>query len=195
MQPGLETPFFGEGSTTDLTAVGADRCFSICLFQILTLGEGRGTVIKLKLDTMADSVSGQTVVDPKGYLTDLKSVKITSDAEISDIKKARLLLKSVIQTNQKHAPGWIAAARLEEMVRSDSTLPCGVCLYRLDICRQRERQSKRAVRCVHTMKTFGWKLHVCIPQTSPRPFLHEALQTIRHLSSCGCKLLNLNKSC
>ena len=73
-------------------------------------------MIKLKLDTMADSVSGQTVVDPKGYLTDLKSVKITSDAEISDIKKARLLLKSVIQTNQKHAPGWIAAARLEEMV-------------------------------------------------------------------------------
>ena len=65
---------------------------------------------------MADSVSGQTVVDPKGYLTDLKSVKITSDAEISDIKKARLLLKSVIQTNQKHGPGWIAAARLEEMV-------------------------------------------------------------------------------
>jgi len=81
-------------------------------------GEGRGTVIKLKLDTISDSVSGQTVVDPKGYLTDLKSVKITSDAEISDIKKARLLLKSVIQTNQKHAPGWIAAARLEEMVNS-----------------------------------------------------------------------------
>ena len=70
----------------------------------------------LKLDTMADSVSGQTVVDPKGYLTDLKSMKITSDAEISDIQKARLLLRSVIQTNQRHAPGWIAAARLEEWV-------------------------------------------------------------------------------
>ncbi|GMH38698.1 hypothetical protein BSKO_06582 [Bryopsis sp. KO-2023] len=100
IDPGLDTPLSGTASTmTDLTAVG----------------EGRGTVIKLKLDTMADSVSGQTVVDPKGYLTDLKSMKITSDAEISDIKKARLLLKSVIQTNQRHAPGWIAAARLEEM--------------------------------------------------------------------------------
>jgi hypothetical protein len=54
-------------------------------------------------------------VDPKGYLTDLTSIKISSDAEISDIKKARLLLKSVIQTNPKHAPGWIAAARLEEV--------------------------------------------------------------------------------
>ena len=42
-------------------------------------------------------------------------MKITSSAEISDIKKARLLLKSVIQTNPKHGPGWIAAARLEEV--------------------------------------------------------------------------------
>uniref|UniRef100_A0A0E0JGQ7 PRP1 splicing factor N-terminal domain-containing protein n=1 Tax=Oryza punctata TaxID=4537 RepID=A0A0E0JGQ7_ORYPU len=50
-----------------------------------------------------------------GYLTDLKSMKITSDAEISDIKKARLLLKSVTKTNPKHPPGWIAAARLEEV--------------------------------------------------------------------------------
>ncbi len=34
-------------------------------------GEGRSTVLGLKLDSMADSVSGQTVIDPKGYLTDL----------------------------------------------------------------------------------------------------------------------------
>ncbi|KAJ7567210.1 hypothetical protein O6H91_02G136900 [Diphasiastrum complanatum] len=95
---GAETPW-GQTPVTDLTAVG----------------EGRGTVLSLKLDRLSDSVSGLTVVDPKGYLTDLKSMKITSDAEISDIKKARLLLKSVIQTNPKHAPGWIAAARLEEV--------------------------------------------------------------------------------
>ncbi len=74
-------------------------------------------VIRLNLDRMADSVTGQTVVDPKGYLTDMKSIKISSDAEISDIKKARLLLKSVTNTNPRHAPGWIAAARLEELVR------------------------------------------------------------------------------
>ncbi|KAI9128128.1 hypothetical protein K1719_001121 [Acacia pycnantha] len=70
---------------------------------------------QLGLDRLSDSVSGLTVVDPKGYLTDLKSMKITSDAEISDIKKARLLLKSVTLTNPKHPPGWIAAARLEEV--------------------------------------------------------------------------------
>ncbi|KAI3826694.1 hypothetical protein L1987_00746 [Smallanthus sonchifolius] len=93
---GTETPW---SQTPGLTAVG----------------EGRGTVLSLKLDRLSDSVSGLTVVDPRGYLTDLKSMKITSDVEVSDIKKARLLLKSVIQTNPKHPPGWIAAARLEEV--------------------------------------------------------------------------------
>jgi len=95
-QPGDETSGY---ATTDLTAVG----------------QGRETVIRLNLDRMGDSVTGQTVVDPKGYLTDMKSIKISSDAEISDIKKARLLLKSVTSTNPRHAPGWIAAARLEEL--------------------------------------------------------------------------------
>ncbi|CAN6333107.1 unnamed protein product [Urochloa humidicola] len=83
--------------------------------DLTAVGEGRGTVLSLKLDRLSDSVSGHTVVDPKGYLTDLKSMKVTSDAEISDIKKARLLLKSVTQTNPKHPPGWVAAARLEEI--------------------------------------------------------------------------------
>ncbi|KAK3286302.1 Protein STABILIZED1 [Cymbomonas tetramitiformis] len=82
--------------------------------DLTAVGEGRGVVLELKLDRMADSVGGQTVVDPKGYLTDLKSMKINTDAEIGDIKRARLLLKSVIQSNPGHAPGWIAAARLEE---------------------------------------------------------------------------------
>ncbi|KAK6120652.1 hypothetical protein DH2020_045602 [Rehmannia glutinosa] len=95
---GTETPW-AQTPVTDLTAVG----------------EGRGTVLSLKLDRLSDSVSGLTVVDPKGYLTDLKSMKITSDAEVSDINKARLLLKSVTQTNPKHPHGWIAAARLEEV--------------------------------------------------------------------------------
>lgn len=47
---GLTTPMGGANSTvSDLTAIG----------------EGRGTVLGLKLDRMADSVTGQTVVDPK----------------------------------------------------------------------------------------------------------------------------------
>lgn len=91
---------------------GITHC-AMCLL-LCVLGEGQRTVIKLKLDRMADSVSGQSVIDPKGYLTDLGNMGISSSSEISDIKKARLLLKSVITTNPHHGPGWIAAARLEE---------------------------------------------------------------------------------
>lgn len=80
-----------------------------------TLSAARDQVLRLNLDKMSDSVSGQTVVDPKGYMTQLDSQKISSTSEISDIKKARLLYKSVTSTNPKHAPGWIAAARLEEV--------------------------------------------------------------------------------
>eukprot|EP00616_Rhizochromulina_sp_CCMP1243_P000449 CAMPEP_0118989306 /NCGR_PEP_ID=MMETSP1173-20130426/47770_1 /TAXON_ID=1034831 /ORGANISM="Rhizochromulina marina cf, Strain CCMP1243" /LENGTH=993 /DNA_ID=CAMNT_0006940291 /DNA_START=51 /DNA_END=3035 /DNA_ORIENTATION=- len=96
---GFATPAGGPASGT-LTDSGA-------------LAQARGTVLSLKLDKMSDSVTGQTVVDPKGYLTDLNSIKISSEAEVGDIKKARLLLKSVTTTNPKHAPGWIAAARVE----------------------------------------------------------------------------------
>nr|DAD29707.1 TPA_asm: hypothetical protein HUJ06_031175 [Nelumbo nucifera] len=103
---GTETPW-AQTPVTDLTAVG----------------EGRGAVLSLKLDMFSDSVTGLTVVDPKGYLTDLKSMKITSDTEISDIKKARLLLKSVTQTNPNHPPGWIAAARLEEVAEKSGCSP------------------------------------------------------------------------
>ncbi|KAG8131585.1 putative Pre-mRNA-processing factor 6-like protein [Naja naja] len=65
--------------------------------------------------TVSDSVSGQTVVDPKGYLTDLNSMIPTHGGDINDIKKARLLLKSVRETNPHHPPAWIASARLEEV--------------------------------------------------------------------------------
>eukprot|EP00891_Asterochloris_glomerata_P002445 jgi/Astpho2/2445/fgenesh1_pg.00044_%23_65_t len=96
-QPGLSTP--ASGLQTNLTEIGA----------------GRRAVMSLGLDKMADSVTGQTVVDPKGYMTDMSSLEVKSDAEIGDIKKARTLLKSVINTNPRHAPGWVAAARLEEV--------------------------------------------------------------------------------
>ena len=79
------------------------------------LAEARSTVMTMSLDKMSsDSVSGQTTIDPKGYLTSLSNTKIASAAEVGDVNKARLLLKSVRDTNPKHGPAWIAAARVEE---------------------------------------------------------------------------------
>ena len=54
---------------------------------------------------VSDSVSGQTVVDPKGYLTDLQSMLPSYTGDVADVKKARLLLKSVRETNPNHPPG------------------------------------------------------------------------------------------
>ena len=79
------------------------------------VGEARGTVLTLKLDKLSDSVSGRSNVDAKGYLTDLNSLPTHDAADIGDYKKARTLLKSVINTNPKNPAGWIAAARVEKL--------------------------------------------------------------------------------
>ncbi|KAJ1504755.1 hypothetical protein HMI55_001886, partial [Coelomomyces lativittatus] len=103
----------GHGTSEFVTSI--DPKWDGIKTDFVEIGAARDRVLGVKLDQVSDSVTGQTVVDPKGYLTDLSSLLIKSEAEIGDIKKARLLLKSVITTNQHHAPGWIAAARLEEI--------------------------------------------------------------------------------
>eukprot|EP01101_Sappina_pedata_P013082 TRINITY_DN9386_c0_g1_i1.p1 TRINITY_DN9386_c0_g1~~TRINITY_DN9386_c0_g1_i1.p1 ORF type:complete len:959 (+),score=296.49 TRINITY_DN9386_c0_g1_i1:363-2879(+) len=108
---GGDTPLPGTVSTFG----GRSGAMSVVSQDLTQIGQARQKVLDSKLNSMADSVSGQTVVDPKGYLTDMKSMKINTDAEIGDIKRARLLLKSVTSSNPHHAPGWIAAARLEEV--------------------------------------------------------------------------------
>lgn len=85
------------------------------LTNLNDLGKARGTVLTVKLDQQSDSVVGTTTVDKKGYLTDLASIPINSEADIGDFKKARVLIKNVININPKNPNGWIAAARIEEL--------------------------------------------------------------------------------
>jgi len=108
---GMDTPANGMGGTSSSAAAAAAAGLST---DLTSIGRARDKMLSMKLDRMSDSVSGQTVVDPKGYMTQLASTRVSSDTEVSDIKKARLLLRSVIQTNPRHGPGWIAAARLEK---------------------------------------------------------------------------------
>jgi pre-mRNA-processing factor 6 len=42
-------------------------------------------------------------------------MKLNSDTEINDLKKARILLKAVIKANPQSSSGWVAAARVEEL--------------------------------------------------------------------------------
>ena len=56
-----------------------------------------------------------TSINKEGYMTSLQSLKINSETEINDIKKARALLKAIVSSNPKSTSGWIAAARVEEL--------------------------------------------------------------------------------
>ncbi|CBY20302.1 unnamed protein product [Oikopleura dioica] len=80
------------------------------------LGKARNQIMDVKLKQVSDSVSGQTVVDPTGYLTDMQSMLPSYNGDIQDVRKARLLLKSVRETNPKQPQAWIGSARLEEVV-------------------------------------------------------------------------------
>ncbi|KAJ1020082.1 hypothetical protein NDA16_004362 [Ustilago loliicola] len=84
--------------------------------SLTEIGEARNKILSHQLDAASSATPGTaTSIDPTGYLTQLSSSNIKTSAEIGDIKKARSLLDSVIKTNPKHAPGWIAAARVEEV--------------------------------------------------------------------------------
>ena len=85
------------------------------------IGAARDKVLKVRLDqaaqgTATDAGTGTaTTIDPKGYLTSLATKEMkASEFGVGDINRVRVLMESVIKTNPKHAPGWIAIARLEE---------------------------------------------------------------------------------
>lgn len=92
-----------------------------------SIGEAREKQLSKKIDEasagIASSLSGtnsgfvsgvSTSVDPVAYMTGLSSMDIKSTSEISDIKKATLLLQSLVSTNPDNPSGWISLCRVEE---------------------------------------------------------------------------------
>jgi pre-mRNA-processing factor 6 len=80
------------------------------------LGKAKNSVLSVVFDKMSDKVSGMNSVNPVGYLTEMNNVfKVNSSGDVQDFKKARIILKSILNTDPKNIGGWIAAARLEEL--------------------------------------------------------------------------------
>ncbi|WFD02365.1 U4/U6 x U5 tri-snRNP complex subunit Prp1 [Malassezia obtusa] len=109
-----------QNEAADVDMDGTQSTMGGTVSSLTEIGEARNKVFSHQLDQASSSSamanSGlSSSIDPKGYLTELSGMSVKSDVEIGDIKKARSLLDSVIKTNPKHAPGWIAAARLEEV--------------------------------------------------------------------------------
>ncbi|KAE8400412.1 PRP1 splicing factor, N-terminal-domain-containing protein [Aspergillus pseudonomiae] len=114
----FETTVTDDGAHTDTREEGVDGTIT----NFADISAARDKALKVKLDQAAisssgDSASGSaTSIDPKGYLTSLTQSELKAgEVEIGDIKRVRVLLESVTRTNPKHAPGWIALARLEEL--------------------------------------------------------------------------------
>lgn len=88
----------------------------------LGLSAARGQVLGLSLDRAQKEQEHDgtktEAVDKTGYLTSLATSQrqqaLDATANIQDISKARLLLKSVRTSQPRHASAWLAAARVEE---------------------------------------------------------------------------------
>ncbi|KAL4987512.1 PRP1 splicing factor, N-terminal-domain-containing protein [Aspergillus falconensis] len=113
----FDTTVADDGTATD---AGADADGMITNFA--NISAARDKVLQVRLDQAAmgssgDAASGSaTSIDPKGYLTSLTQSELKAgEIEVGDVKRVRVLLESVTRTNPKHAPGWIALARLEEL--------------------------------------------------------------------------------
>lgn len=83
-------------------------------FEQTSNSDARGSVIAARLDKVGGMSTARPSVDPVGYITEINSMKVSSEEEISDLKKLRALVKSLTDTNPTHAEGWITAARVEE---------------------------------------------------------------------------------
>ena len=85
------------------------------------IGAARDKVLQVNLDKAAmgsaDANSGSaSTIDPKGYLTSLSRTELKGQSyDIGDVKRVESLLQSVIKTNSRHPPGYIALARLHEL--------------------------------------------------------------------------------
>ncbi|KAL4901943.1 hypothetical protein BDW74DRAFT_68486 [Aspergillus multicolor] len=114
----FDTTVADDGSQTDPSADGTDGMIT----NFANISAARDKVLQVRLDQAAmgssgDAASGSaTSIDPKGYLTSLTQSELKAgEIEVGDVKRVRVLLESVTRTNPKHAPGWIALARLEEL--------------------------------------------------------------------------------
>lgn len=81
---------------------------------VTNVNEAKGIIIASHLKRPDNSASVVQSVDAKGYLTQMESMKPLNIDEVEDLKKIRILIKSLITTNPHQPQGWLAASRVEE---------------------------------------------------------------------------------
>ena len=76
--------------------------------------DAKEMLLKTKLQLAENSAIGKSQFDKIGYLTQLSTKNKESDF-LGDVKRARVLLKSALNSNSNNADIWVSAARVEEI--------------------------------------------------------------------------------
>jgi len=79
------------------------------------VGLAKKAVLELSLDKTEDPASTGPL-NASDYLAQMDGGANTFAGDIAEVKKARLLFKSITRSDPTNATGWLAAARLEEVV-------------------------------------------------------------------------------
>ena len=87
---------------------------SIMPGQLSALSDARRTILGLSLDHIPAGSILKPALDKTGYMTALGATS-KLPADIHDLKKARLLFKSMVESDPTSVKGWQGAARIEEM--------------------------------------------------------------------------------
>ena len=83
--------------------------------NLSALGDARRTILGLTLDNVSNGTTSK-LLDKAGYMTALGStIRNSGQFEIHDLKKARLLFKSMVDSNPHQPKAWQGATRIEEM--------------------------------------------------------------------------------
>ena len=86
------------------------------------VGKAKNSILKMLIDKIGEEKDDKNSIDRKSYLTELNTLNkdnvvnpLNSFEGIQDMKKAKLLLNNLIETNPENPLSWISASRLEVM--------------------------------------------------------------------------------
>ena len=86
------------------------------------VGKAKNSILKMLIDKIGEEKEEKNSIDRKSYLTELNTLNkdnvvnpLNSFEGIQDMKKAKLLLNNLIETNPDNPLSWISASRLEVM--------------------------------------------------------------------------------
>ena len=80
------------------------------------VGQAKQAVLELSLDKTDSTTAVDGALSASEYLAQMETATNTFAGDIAEVKKARLLFKSITRSDPTNATGWLAAARLEEVV-------------------------------------------------------------------------------